>query len=179
GSEVPDVLLDDRVDVDVRQRVETHVGEVEVDVVHGSELGCCAQRLLLLAQPRLGIVRVLRRRAVRDDDDAHLVAALRVDRDRPAHPEHLVVGMCREHEDAAHPSFAPTTSPSALVWISSSSRPPSPQATTGRSSCTSTIVPAGASSASSTGRAPQTITFSSPRNVNAPGYGRVWARTQS
>ena len=34
-----------------------------------------------------------------------------------------------------------------------------------------TIVPAGAASSSSTGRAPQTITLSSPRNVNAPGIG--------
>ena len=136
-------------------------------------------RLVLLARARLRVAGVLRRRAVRDDDDADVVAGVRVDGDRAAHPEHLVVRVRCEHEDAASSEPRPHGELAGVVWISSSTSPPSPHATTGPSGPTSTIVPAGARSASSTARASQTITFSSPRNVNAPGYGRVCARTQS
>ena len=40
--EVVDMLLDDAVDLDVRERVEPHVGEIEMSVVGDAELGRCA-----------------------------------------------------------------------------------------------------------------------------------------
>ena len=114
-GEVANVLLDDAVHLDVRQRVEAHVRKVEVHVVRHSELGGGAKCLVLLARPDLRVVRVLRGRPVRHDDDAHLVPAIDVNGDRPAHSEHLVVWMRREYEDAGHPSRAPTASSAALV----------------------------------------------------------------
>src|SRR5918995_272753 len=172
--EVVDVLLDDAVDFDVRKRVEPHVRKVEMTVVGDAELRRGAHGLALFPGSGLRVARVLGGRAVCDDDDAYRVARVRMHGNRAAHPEHLVVRVRCKDQDPAHPSLAPTTS-SPLVWISSSTSPPSPHATTGPSGPTSTIVPGGGASASSTARAAHTITFSSPRNVNAPGYGRVCA----
>ena len=102
GREVANVLLDDPVHLHVRERVEAHVRKVEVDVVGHAELGGCAQCLVLLARADLGIARILRRRAVGDDDDPHLVTAIGVHGDRPTHPEHLVVGVRGENQNPAH-----------------------------------------------------------------------------
>src|ERR687887_631479 len=175
GPEVAPVLLDQPVHLNVGHGVEAHVRQVEVHVVVHTELACGAPRLVVLPRAHLSVVRVLRRAAVGHADDPGLVAAHgRVERDRAAHAEDLVVRVRGEDEDP-HPSRAPTSS-GALVSTSSRSNAPSPQATTGPAS---TTVPAGASPAHSTGPACHTITFSSPRKVNAPGYGRVCARTQS
>ena len=78
-----------------------------------------------------------------------------------------------------HPSLAPTSSSWPRVSTSSRRSPPSPHATTGPSGLNGDDRPGRRAVARSTGRARQTTTFSSPRNVNAPGYGRVCARTQS
>src|SRR5207249_7376536 len=126
-------------------------------------------RLLVLALAHLRVAGVLRRAAVGHADHAHLVALLGgVEAERAAHAEHLVVRMCREDQDL-HPRRAPTGSGSAAPSTSSSTRPPSPHATTAASPSRPTTVPAGASSSRSTGRARQTTSLSSPRNVNAPG----------
>ena len=165
GPELADVLLDQPVHVHVGHGVEAHVRQVEVHVVVHTELAGGAARLVVLPLAELRVVRVLRRAAVRHADDPGLVAAHgRVERDRAAHAEDLVVGVRGEDEDS-HPSRAPTSS-GVLVSTSSSSSAPSPHMTTGPAS---TTVPAGASPLHSTGRARQTTTFSSPRKVNAPG----------
>ncbi len=101
GRKRGDMLLDDTVHLDVGKRVEPHVGQVEMHVVVDSELAGSPPRLLFLLRALRGIARVLRRAAVGDADDPHRVAADRcVERDRPAHPEHLVVRMRREDEHA-------------------------------------------------------------------------------
>ena len=157
------LLLDDAVHVDVRKRVEAHVGEVQVEVVRDAERGGGALRLLVLALAPLRIAGVLRRAAVGQADDPNLVAPDGgVERDRPAHAEDLVIGVGGEDEDS-HPSRAPTVSGPAAVSISSRRRAPSPHATTGPSVSSPTIVPPGASTSIASGRARQTMTFSSPR----------------
>jgi hypothetical protein len=50
GREVANVLLDDRVDLDVGERVEPHVGKVEMEVVRDAQLCSRAHRLALLAR---------------------------------------------------------------------------------------------------------------------------------
>src|SRR5262249_19454332 len=149
GREVADVLLDDPVDLHVRDRVEPHVREVEVDVVGDPEFGGGGSGLFLLLRPQLRVAGVLRRAAVGHTDDADAVAAIGVDGDRPTHPQHLVVRVRGEDEDAvAHPSLAPTESVPETTSTSSRSKPPSPQATTGPSGSSETIVPAGTVSSS-------------------------------
>src|SRR5439155_22718137 len=130
-----------------------------MDIVLDPELCGSPLCLVRLALAELGVARVLRRAPVGDADDAQLVAPSRVESDRPAHPEHLVVRVRGEHEDAGHPSTAPTGS-SRAASTSSSRSAPSPQATTGPSA---TTVPAAASPAKATGRADHTTTLSSPR----------------
>ena len=100
GARPGHVLLDDAVDVNVRERVQAHVRKVEVDVVADAERRGRSDRLALLARADLGVVRVLRGAAVRDAQDPNLVAALRVQRDRAAHAENVVVGMSCDDEDA-------------------------------------------------------------------------------
>ena len=81
-----------------------------MDVVRHAEHRRRPQRLVVLARAHLRVARVLRRAAVGHADDAHLVAPLgRVQAERPAHPEHLVVGVRREDQNL-HPSRAPTGS---------------------------------------------------------------------
>src|SRR2546423_1268078 len=165
GPGLAQVLLDEPIQVYVGHGVEAHVRQVEVHVIVHTQLAGGAAGLVVLALPQLVVVRVLGGAAVRDADDPRLVAAHgRVERDRAAHAEDLVVGVCGEDEDP-HPSRAPTSS-AALVSTSSRSSAPSPHATSGPAS---TTVPAGTSPCHSTGRARQTTTFSSPRKVNAPG----------
>ena len=152
-----------------------------MDVVLDAELGGSAKRLVLLARPDLRVPRVLRRGAVGHDDDAHASPAIDVSGDRPTHPQYLVVGVRGDHEDPRHPSRAPDRELDPRRISTSSSRsPPSPHATTAPSGLVANDrARPDAAASSSTGRALQTTTFSSPRNVNAPGYGRVCARTQS
>ena len=167
GLPLAEVLLDDAVDVDVRQRVEAHVGQVEMDVLGDAEHLRGRLRLVVLLGTGGVVARVLGRAAVREADDGDGVSAIGVEGDRAAHAEHLVVGMRREDEDV-HPSLSPTAI-GRSGSISSRRRPPSPHATTAPSGRSSTTVPAGSPVSSSTGRARQTTSFSSPRYVNAPG----------
>ena len=169
GRELVDVILDDAVHLDVGEGVESHVRQVEVDVVLDAQLGRGSQRLLLLPSARRRVPRILAGASVGHDHHPHLVTRARVDGDGSAHAQDLVVRVRGDDEDPRHPSCTPTASSEACVSISSSSSAPSPHATTGPSGRLATIVPAGAAASSSTGRARQTTIFSSPRNVNAPG----------
>src|SRR5258707_427907 len=140
-----------------------------MDVVGHAERARGATRFGLFLRPDLRIARVLGRAAVGDANDAHLVAAIGVERDRAAHAEHLVVRVRRDDEDTGHPSSAPTGRGSGASTSSSNSAPPPPQATTGPSERCSTTVPGMPDSAPSTCLALQTTTFESPKKVNAPG----------
>ncbi len=142
GPEVAHLLLDDAIDVDVRERVESHVGQVEVNVVGHAQFRRCGTGLLLLLRANHGVIGVLRGASVGDADDAHDVPAYsRVERNRAAHPEDLVVRVRSEDENPAHPSTVPSAS-APFVSNSSSRSPPSPHATTGPSGRSATTVPA-------------------------------------
>src|SRR5215213_11420199 len=154
GCEVPHLRLYDRVQIRVRERVEPHVRQVEVDVVVDAELLRGPDRLVGLLGTLRIVARVLGRASVRQAEDANAVPAYdRVHSDRRAHAEHFVVRVRGHDEDTlAHPSFTPSgialamsaaeTGSPPSACISSSRSPPSPQATTTPDSRSSTTVPA-------------------------------------
>ena len=86
--------------------------------------------------------------------------------------------MRGDDEDPGQPSLAPTASSRVALHFLEQERAVAAR-DHGPLGALGDDRPGRRIASSSTGRARQTTTFSSPRNVNAPGYGLVWARTQS